>query len=187
MNKNSVELIGSYGGDIEHACSAWQSTDRVLSQEKRERIPAMLTQLATNGHHTPFEKSALHFTVTTDIATHIHLLKHRIGVSINAESARYKQIREDRIYIPEDWPIEWQQRLETFSQQGLALYHECLESLVSGFGVTKKRAKETARFFRGYNSQIQSDVMFNFRSFMHFRSCGMMLTRKTKSTGSRPR
>jgi thymidylate synthase ThyX len=157
MNKNSVELIGSYGGDIEHACSAWQSTDRVLSQEKRERIPAMLTQLATNGHHTPFEKSALHFTVTTDIATHIHLLKHRIGVSINAESARYKQIREDRIYIPEDWPIEWQQRLET------------------------------ARFFRGYNSQIQSDVMFNFRSFMHFRSCGMMLTRKTKSTGSRPR
>jgi hypothetical protein len=58
MNSNNVELLGTYGGDIEHACSAWQSTDRTLTEEKRERIPAMLTKLAMDGHHTPFEKSA---------------------------------------------------------------------------------------------------------------------------------
>lgn len=169
MNSNSVELLGTYGGDIEHACSAWQSTDRTLTEEKRSRIPVMLATLARDGHHTPFEKSSLHFTITTDIATHIHFLKHRVGVSINAESARYKQIKEDRIYVPKDWPTEWQHRLEAFSEQGLLLYHDCLKSLVEEFGMTKKRAKETARFFRGYNSQIQSDVMFNFRSFMHFQ------------------
>jgi thymidylate synthase ThyX len=32
----------------------------------------------------------------------------------------------------------------------------------------RKRAKESARFFKTYNSQIQADIMFNFRSFIHF-------------------
>jgi thymidylate synthase ThyX len=58
--------------------------------------------LASEGHHTPFEKSQLHFLVNVDQATHIHLLKHRIGVSINGESARYKELKEDKTYIPED-------------------------------------------------------------------------------------
>jgi thymidylate synthase ThyX len=32
----------------------------------------------------------------------------------------------------------------------------------------RKRAKESARYFKTYNSQIQSDVMFNMRSFANF-------------------
>ena len=79
--KNTVELIGVYGGDETHALSAWTSTSRDLTDEKRERIPELLAMLAENGHHTPFEKSFLHFLVTCDTATHIHILKHRIGVS----------------------------------------------------------------------------------------------------------
>ena len=90
---NHCELIGYYGDDETHALSAWTSTSRDLTPDKRERIPALLKMLAENGHHTPFEKSALHFLVTVDTATHIHLLKHRIGVSINGESARYKELK----------------------------------------------------------------------------------------------
>jgi thymidylate synthase ThyX len=33
----------------------------------------------------------------------------------------------------------------------------------------RKRAKESARFFKTYNSQIQADVMFNMRSFANFQ------------------
>ena len=33
----------------------------------------------------------------------------------------------------------------------------------------RKRAKETARFFKTFNSQITMDVMFNWRSFAHFQ------------------
>ena len=55
-----------------------------------------------NGHETPFEKGTVHFLVDTDIASHIHLLKHRIS-SLNAESARYKELKEDKYYLPEDW------------------------------------------------------------------------------------
>lgn len=165
---NTVELIGYYGSDETHACSAWTSTSRELNEDKRKRIPAILEMLASNGHHTPFEKSSLHFLVKTDIATHIHLLKHRIGVSINAESARYKELKEDNYYTPMDWPYEWVDELHKYTNQGLDLYHKCIDSLTSRYGVSRKRAKESARFFRPYNTQIVADVMFNFRSFAHF-------------------
>ena len=83
--KNKAELVGWYGSDEIHALSAWTSTSRDLDDKKRDRIPALLEMLAANGHETPFEKSSLHFLVTVDCASHIHLLKHRIGVSINGE------------------------------------------------------------------------------------------------------
>ena len=165
--KNKVELLGYYGSDTTHAQSAWTSTSRDITEEKKARIPKLLTMLATEGHETPFEKSSFHFLVTVDQATHIHLLKHRIGVSINGESARYKELKEDKTYTPTDWPEDWQGRLDVYTQMGNALYHQSLEELTPILG--RKRAKESARFFKTFNSQIDMDVMFNFRSFVHFQ------------------
>ena len=70
MNKhqNSDELLGYYGNDQVHACSAWTSTSRDLTEDKIQRIPKLLKMLADAGHHTPFEKSSLHFLVNSDIA-----------------------------------------------------------------------------------------------------------------------
>jgi thymidylate synthase (FAD) len=164
---NTVELIGYYGSDDVHACSAWTSTSREITEEKRARIPSLLKMLAEAGHHTPFEKSSLHFLVNCDIASHIHLIKHRVGVSVNGESARYKEIKEDKYLIPEDWSINnWANILKEYTEQGNKYYHQCLEELTPSLG--RKRAKESARYFKGYNSQIQADVMFNWRSFYHF-------------------
>ena len=168
MYKNSVKLIGIYGDDLTHACSAWTSTSRDINEEKKGRMGDLLKMLAENGHHTPFEKSSLHFLIKTDIASHIHLIKHRVGVSVNGESARYKEIKEDDFLIPEDWPDTWKDILSTHTERGMDLYHKCIDDLVKNFGFTRKRAKESARFFRGYNTQITSDVMFNWRSFYHF-------------------
>jgi thymidylate synthase (FAD) len=165
--KNKVELLGYYGDDTVHASSAWTSTSRDLTEEKVNRIPKLLDMLASEGHHTPFEKSSLHFLVTVDQATHIHLLKHRIGVSINGESARYKELKEDKMYIPEDWDERWTQILSEHTAKSNALYHMCLEELTPVLG--RKRAKESARFFKTFNSQITMDVMFNWRSFAHFQ------------------
>ena len=168
MNNNIVELLGWYGDDTIIACSAWTSTSREITDEKRNRIPSLLKMLADAGHHTPFEKSSLHFLVTSEIASHIHKLKHRIGVSINGESARYKELKDDKFYIPNDWPEIWQDKLKNHSEAGLKNYHECITSLVNEFNFDKKRAKESARFFKTFNSQITMDVMFNWRSFYHF-------------------
>jgi len=164
---NRVELIGTYGGDETHALSAWTSTSRDLTPEKKDRIPALLKMLAQNGHETPYEKSSLHFLVTCDVASHIHLLKHRIGVSINGESARYKELKDDKYYVPFDWDEEERNRYTDHLETSLVKYHDTLERLVEK-GVSRKRAKETARFYLPYGNQITSDVMFNFRSFVHF-------------------
>lgn len=164
---NKVELIGYYGGDESHALSAWTSTSRALDEAKRNRIPALLKMLATQGHHTPFEKSYLQFLVTCETASHIHLIKHRIGVSVNAESARYKELKDDKVYIPPDWPVEEQYNLEQHCKQTIATYHETLKRLTESVG--RKRAKESARFYLPYANQITIDVGFNFRSFMHFQ------------------
>ena len=187
--KNTVELIGFYGDDKIHALSAWTSTSRDLNQEKEERIPNLLAMLASEGHHTPFEKSSLHFLVNVDQATHIHLLKHRVGCSINGESARYKELKEDKTYLPKDWKevklqedlymndddneVKWDKKksdwfdvLEQFTVISNGLYHDCLKDLTPILG--RKRAKESARFFKTMNSQITLDIMFNWRSFIHF-------------------
>jgi len=164
---NKVELIGYYGSDLTHALSAWTSTSRELTEEKKNRIPKLLKMLAENEHHSVFEKSSLHFLVTTDIASHIHLLKHRIGVSINAESARYKELKEDKYYVPVDWSAEEKELYIEQKESSLQKYHAALERLVQG-GMSRKRAKESARLYLPYGNQITADIMFNFRSFAHF-------------------
>lgn len=193
MTQNNIELLGFYGSDLTHAQSAWTSTSRDMSDEKIARIPKLLTMLAENGHHTPFEKSSFHFLVTVEQASHIHILKHRVATSVNGESARYKELKEDKYYLPEDWngyhvcddiydkdnnliafgqsengPIAdtWYEKLKDFTELGNKLYHECLKDLTPVLG--RKRAKESARFFKTFNSQITLDVMFNWRSFYHF-------------------
>jgi thymidylate synthase (FAD) len=174
---NKVELLGFYGSDRIIAQSAWTSTSRDLTPEKEERIPALIKMLWSEGHETPFEKGSVHFLVTCDIASHIHLLKHRVA-SINAESARYKELKEDKFIIPQDWfEIQdndsgnislalWANSMVRHTNEANYLYHRCLEDLTPILG--RKRAKESARFFKTYNSQITADVQFNMRSFANF-------------------
>ena len=188
---NKVELLGHYGSDEVIACSAWTSTSRNLTDEKRGRIQRLIEMLWVNGHETPFEKGSVHFLVDTDIASHIHLLKHRIS-SLNAESARYKELKEDKYFLPEDWGDvklskdaeivvnlphvdalfategdKWSDILKDYTELGNKLYHQCVEDLTPALG--RKRAKESARFFKTYNSQIQADISFNMRSFANFQ------------------
>jgi len=178
---NTVELLGHYGSDETIACSAWTSTSRELTEDKKARIPKLINMLWREGHETPFEKATVHFLVNTEIASHIHILKHRIS-SLNAESARYKELKEDKYFLPEDWKgirisdngealntpsDDWHQRLAEYTEEGNRLYHACLADLEPVLG--RKRAKESARFFKTYNSQIHADVMFNIRSFANFQ------------------
>lgn len=166
---NTVELIGHYGSDEIIALSAWTSTSRDLTPEKRDRIPELINKLWTSGHKTPFEKGIVHFLVRTDIATHIHLLKHRIA-SINAESARYKELKHDQFYVPYDFDGPergiWTDALIEHTERGNQLYHQYLAEMTPVIG--RKRAKEVARYFKSYNSQITADVMFNMSSFANF-------------------
>ncbi len=193
MSKNKVTLMGFYGGDKHHSLSAWTSTfeelgidipdtieDRVdvlfeyIKAHKKREYNNLLKMLASNEHHTPFEKSYIQFYLTVEQASHIHMLKHRIGVSINGESARYKELKEDKFLLPEDWleygevGKKWFLKLQSLSEQTNEAYHDALRELKDA-GMSAKRAKESSRFFKMMNSQLELDVSFNFRSFMHFQ------------------
>ena len=63
--------------------------------------------------------------------------------------------------------IDWYEKLDSFIQEANELYHQCLEELTPILG--RKRAKESARFFKTFNSQITMDISFNWRSFAHFQ------------------
>ena len=201
---NKATLIGYYGGDTTHCLSAWQSTNVELeftqdintrtsimfaetAKNKKKNPQELLAMLAQEGHETPFEKSALHFQLTADIASHIHCLKRRIGTSVNCESARYKEL-EDKLYVPDDWhsmpvspkaklvvnqlvdveySVTWGDVLSRFGMISHELYHAACEDITEKLG--RKRAKESARYFLPYAKQLDYDMMFNFRSFIHFQ------------------
>ena len=206
MTNNSIILLGYYGGDERHCLSAWQSTNIELEDDMSGSLPDdvvmrihwlfeqtaiqkkkspedLLKFLAEHNHLTPFEKSVLDFQVCAEIASHIHALKHRIGVSINSESARYKELK-DKWYIPEDWKniyvqdtrylglgdqqLTWADLLNEQTKISHRAYHQALKELTPVLG--RKRAKESARYFLTYNKQLDFDMCFNFRSFMHFQS-----------------
>jgi len=158
--------------------------------QKKKSPQELLKFLHDHEHFTPFIRSLLHFQVTADIASHIHCLKHKIAVDINSSSLRYKELH-DQWYLPEDWEgiiitepdgeevseilfdaihsgIEtWQGLLNRHTETSHALYHEAVKQLTPKLG--RARAKESARYFLPYNKQLDYDVQFNFRSFMHFQ------------------
>lgn len=186
-NKNSVELIGWYGGDKAVARAAWTSTQVDVDSKTPEQIRDLLVnKLWNNGsgkpHKTPFERAIVEFNITCEQASHIHLIKHRLA-NINGESARYKELKEDKFYLPEDWKgitaqslkgsilskhngKDWYDILRNHTEISNELYHASLEDVAKVLG--RKRAKESARFFKTMNSQLTLSVMMNMSCFKNF-------------------
>ena len=191
---NEVTLIDWYGGDKAIARAAWTSTSTDVDAKSDEQIRDLIVnKLWNNGtgkaHKSPFERGIVEFNVTCDTASHIHLIKHRLA-NINGESARYKELKEDKYLLPQDWlsvklgdggsiyfqndamePLfcgihTWADVLDEYSILGNKLYHKCLEELTPILG--RKRAKESARFFKPYNSQLTLSVMMNMSCFHNF-------------------
>ena len=163
---NTIELLDIQGNDTTIALAAWTSTSSELTEERKNRVPDFIAWLYKNGHHTPFEQASFRVRIVVDVATHIQLLKHRVGVSINSQSARYKERKEDQFLIPDDCPTEVMKALHTHHETCATLYHNTCKELTATIG--RQRAKEIARYFLPYTTQIESVVSFNMRSFMHF-------------------
>jgi thymidylate synthase (FAD) len=166
--KNTVRLLRYAGGDESHAEAAWASTGG-MTEEKRSRMPGLIMQLGTSDprHTVPFEHSWLQFAITCDTASHIQILKHRT-LSVNAESARYKEYTADKYYIPEDWSEDAMMELEDDSEMAYVHYHTAVANLQSMLGMTRKRAKESARYFLPYAIQVNLVVSGNFHAYANF-------------------
>jgi flavin-dependent thymidylate synthase len=175
MQSQPVELVAIHGDDITPAQAAWYSTAKELSTDKLSRVPPMLRTLAEGDapehlpHSVPFEHTLISFRVTSEIATHIHFLKHRIGVSISSQSARWMEFKQDTYYVPDDWPEEVKENYRQGMEGIFQMYHATIQGLIA-YGVDRKRAKESARLVLPYATQIRYLVTFNFLSFIHFQN-----------------
>lgn len=174
MKSQPVELVDTWGSDISPAAAAWYSTASALTDERLKRVPAMLRTLALGDepenlpHSVPFEVTAIQFRVTSEIATHIHVLKHRVGMSVSSQSQRYMQLKEDLYYVPDDWPEDMRQEYLDIMHRNFAFYHKAIRGYEAA-GMSRKRAKEAARFVLPYATQIHYLVTFNLLSFVHFQ------------------
>lgn len=192
---NKVELLDYMGSDKSHSVAAWASTffdlgiempkdpkvrvdqivDHIMSKSSRMRsIEDLLTYLANEKHESPFRMSSFMFGMTTEIATHIQKLKHAVVLEAeNAESAKYKELKEDKFYLPKDWLDYgeiggfWHDQLKRDTEYMNSQYHKCYSDLKE-VGMPLKRVKETARFFKTYNSQINSVNKFSFAGVITF-------------------
>jgi superfamily II RNA helicase len=106
----------------------------------------------------------------------------------NAESARYKELKEDKFYLPNDW-LEygekgefWHNELKAQSEKLNKMYHNCLNDLIQA-GMPKARAKESARFFKMYNSQLNSNKIMSFDGFMQIYKKRNLLSPSQKEIG----
>lgn len=195
--ENSVVLINYVGDDNLHALNAWASTflelgielpddirartdalvGAIIAQGKRKRsVDELLNYLVKNGHTSPFRGSSLIYGMTIETATHVQLLTHTVAIKhTNAESARYKELMEDKYYLPADWldygirGKAFYEALEEHTKRGNELYHGAIAALVDA-GMSKQRAKETARYFKGYNSQLNAVRSMSFDGLMQLWS-----------------
>lgn len=81
----------------------------------------------------------------------------------------------DYIYLPDGALVElifeggedWKGILRKYTAIGNILYHEAIKQLTPRLG--KARAKESAAYFLTLNNQVNTNDMWNFRSFMEFQ------------------
>jgi flavin-dependent thymidylate synthase len=171
VTANHVELLWVNGGDRAVALAAWHSTGKELTPEREARIPEFLWALwhaKPEPHRSPFRFCQIVFRVHGDIASHIHMLKHRVGVEINTRSARYAELREDDQYVPVDLievDPELAFELEARTSDDFEKYHTAIRRLEPKVG--RQRAKELARYFLPYNIQLDWVMQVSMEAFKH--------------------
>lgn len=137
-----------------------------VKNSKAHSAEALVEFLATEGHTSPFRHIHLMYGITSEIASHIQFLKHRVGVDINSESARYKRLK-DTYYIPSDLPPSVQAKIESHNRACHDLYCEIYDQLIEA-GFSKARAKESSRFVLPYSKQISYIVTLSLQALAHF-------------------
>ena len=167
-HSDHVELLFIDGNDERIAQAAWTSSTICLTEDRKSRVAGLVHTLLKNSHWSPFEHNLISFRLVVSNSVHIQMLKHRIGVSYNVESARYRTYREEKTYIPEDLDDEWKDHLLSMSNSCWKMYHRLIADHEE-HGLTKSRAKEIAKLFLPFSTQVEMFATFNLRSFFHFQ------------------
>ena len=176
-----VELIRHTGSDVDIARAAWVSTKGGNAEDESEpgRVAGLIGYLMREHHGTPFEHNSLTFLVRAPILMWREHMRHRVGVSYNEESGRYKQLAP-RFYQPkvarvqhgkpgayvfepgtDDQTKAMRTSIQSSCRHAYGEYEIMLEAGI---------AREVARMVLPVNTFSSAYVTFNTRSLMHFLS-----------------
>lgn len=86
-----VDLINSAGSD-EMICKAARVSTLGAESIDSEESAGLINFLMKNRHGTPFEHAFMTFRISAPIFVWREYMRHRIGISYNEESGRYKEL-----------------------------------------------------------------------------------------------
>lgn len=182
----TVDLIDQMGGDLSVVRSARVSTGTESVAAGDEKLIGFLMR---NRHGTPFEHTAFTFRIEAPIFVWREFMRHRIGVSYNEESGRYKQL-EPVFYVPAvDRPLVQVGKAGAYEFEMGDLRHHMLagptleinahDAYKRYTGMLKAGiAREVARMVLPVNIYSSAYVTMNARALMNF------LSLRTKVEGS---
>lgn len=184
----AVRLIDRMGGDHSVVAAAKVSTsgEAALEWARPERtddVAGLIGYLVKHRHGTPFEHSALQFFVHAPVFVWWEWVRHRIGMSYNLESGRYKVLE----------PVFWAPRRERpmkpaeghksarpkFDPVDDALYRHAVSAMKDAYAVAWVAyqdmiadgiANEVARSVLPFAVYYSGWVTTNPRALMHFIS-----------------
>jgi thymidylate synthase (FAD) len=176
----TVDLVDSMGNDLAVVKSARVSTVGA-DAENSEESAGLINFLMKGRHGTPFEHNSMTFRVTAPIFVWREHHRHRIGVSYNEESGRYKQLdpvfyypAPERNLVQQGKPGAYEFVPGDVEQQSLVLQHLADNSWASYDRYQQMLdagiAREVARMCLPVNIMSTCYVTFNARSLMHFLS-----------------
>lgn len=184
-----VKLLGCLASDDDVIAAARISTTGEQTSADVKSKEGFINFLMKGRHGTPFEHNHFKFMVTAPIFVWREHHRHRIGISYNEESGRYKQL-DPHFYVPaDDRPIVQagkpgayvyvpgdQQQMdlvrETIEHCSAKAYQRYSQMLEAGI------AREVARMVLPVNIFSSCIVTMNARSLMNF------LSLRTKEEGS---
>lgn len=182
----TVKMLDKVSGDSRVVCAA-QVREEIVEVEDKEKH-RIISAMMDGQHGTPFEHNQLTLYVAAPIMVFREWMRHRIGISYNEYSLRYKSPKWEAwlpgidrpMIIPEKHspmrPLyltlgehsknpheEYVVIKETMRAQYLNQY-QAYQFLVKDFKV----AKEVARAMLGVGWYSYCWVTFNLRSIIHF-------------------
>ena len=181
----TVELVRAAARDADVLFAARVSTKGEASLEDVDADPGrsvgLIRYLMRGRHGSPLEHNSMTFFVQAPIFVFRELVRHRIGVSLNEESGRYREL-EPVFYVP-----DWNRDLVQEGKPGAYMFtpgsvdqhkivteatkRACLEAYAAyremlDAGV----AREVARGVLPVATYSSMYVTMNARSLMHFLS-----------------
>ena len=181
VNDVSVTLVDSMASDHMVIRSAKVSTLGARVDDNPEANYGFINFLVKNRHNSPLEHNAFTWRISAPIFVWREFMRHRIGVSYNEESGRYKQL-DPVFYIPgNDRNLTQTGKpghyiFEPGNEMQIALTESVLKDscIISYSGylslLNAGIAKEVARMALPLNIMSTVYVTMNARSLMHFLS-----------------